>query len=61
MAGLLEGLADELVRPLTLDVHHKADATRIVLESWIVQTLWAWGELPVRCLPTHTVHVLLRL
>ena len=56
-----EGLADELVRSLTLDVHHKTDATRIVLESWIVQTLRAWGELPVHCLSTRTVHVLLRL
>ncbi len=38
----LQSLTDNGVRFLSLDVDHKSDATGIVFELWIVQSLLAW-------------------
>jgi len=44
VAQHLERLLDDGVRLFALDVDHKADTTRFMLEAWIVKPLFRWRD-----------------
>jgi hypothetical protein len=44
VAQHLERLLDDGVRLFALDVDHKADTARFMLEAWIVKSLFRWRD-----------------